>query len=515
MLRLFLSALLVLFAALPAFAQGLRAQSAHFDLRSDAPVDARAVLSDLEAFRLAVLADLGLDPDDTEERLRLNIVDDTATFDAVTPGGITAAIYRQSAAGHDVIIGYSAEPGHFLSRALEPEWLRLVLRHEVVHHILETRYPRKLPIWLGEGLAEHYATYERDADGRAVFGRTLPEQEPLSASQHWLPMGTVIENLARYPDFRLAQSRLGSTAPDAAQRLYYGQSLALAQFVIAQPDGLASVHRFVDGLEPGGSGEDSFEAAFGLRYDPLESRIRERLSDADAATDRPVRTSTSGSTVTVRDASPDERLENHLRLLLSHGRIATATQSRIDAVRAALGPAEATVTMDLARAVRSWRLGDWNGSDRATARVLAADPDNARALKIRAKSAYGRVSERQSEEALWDAAEAAALAALAVRPDDAELHLFRVAVSLPTTTRLDAGARESLDWLQGRAVHQTLPHTAMMMIPALIYERRFDQADRVLDSAARWTEQSGDRWVIDRLRRNVASERARVAATDP
>ena len=111
-------------------------------------------------------------------------------------------------------------------------------------------------------------------------------------------------------------------------------------------------------------------------------------------------------------------------------------------------------------------------------------------------------------QALWDAAEDAAVKALAVLPNDPELHLFRVAVSLPTTHRLSKGARSSLDWLQSRDTHLRLPHTAMMMIPALIYEDRFDQADKVLDNASRWTEQSGDIWVIERLRGNVAAERA-------
>ncbi|MEM7727873.1 MAG: hypothetical protein AAF311_01215 [Pseudomonadota bacterium] len=490
----------------PAQAKGVFAQSDNYVLRSDAPVEAAVILTDLEAFRLSVLADLGL-KGGTGEPLRLNIVDDVQTFDAVTPGGITAAIYRQSAAGHDVVIGYHPEPGHLLSRALEPGWLRLVLRHEVVHHILETRYPRKLPIWLGEGLAEYYSTYERSPDGRVTFGRALPEQEPLSDTQHWLPMRTVIESMAKYPDFRLAPDQ----TPLRAQRIYYGQSWALAHFIMDQPDGLASIHRFVDGWTPDADGEDSFEAAFGLRYDTLEVRVRREIArnGGGLRLQAPARADTAS--VNVRELTARERLENHLRLLLTHGRIGDATQNRIDAVRRALGPTETTVALDLARALRAWRLGDWDGSDVAVGRVLARQSDHPRALKIKTKTAYGRVSQNQSDQALWDEAEAAAIAALAVRPDDAELHLFRVAVSLPTTERLSPGARASLDWLRRESTHRRLPHTSMMMIPALIYEDLFDHADAVLDSAARWTEQSGDRWVIERLRGNVASERSRQA----
>jgi hypothetical protein len=501
---LWLLAIGLLWVPNPSFAQGVVAQSDNFVLRADAPVEAAPILQDLEAFRIAVLTDLGLETHSHAERLTLNIIDDIETFKAVSPGGITAAIYRQSAAADDIIVGYDATPDHFLSRALEPNWLRLVLRHELVHHILESHYPRKLPIWLGEGLAEYYSTYERSADGHITFGRALPEQEPLNHHQVWLPMRTVIENFSVYPDFR----KLGTETPFKAQRLYYGQSWALAQFVLEQPDGLASIHRFVDAWSPSEDSEDSFEAIFGLRYDPLEAKVRRKIAQGqDTLRMGEGQKQVASASVRIDPQSPEKRLENHLRLLMTHGRMAQSTQDQIDKTRAALGPTEATPSLDLARSLRAWRFGDWDSADQAADRVLAKQPNHPTALKLKVKTAYGRVSERQSEQALWDAAEAAAVTALAVRPNDPELHLFRVAVSLPTTERLSPGALQSLNWLQARDTHLRLPHTAMMMIPALIYEDRFEQADRVLDSAARWTAGHGDHFVIERLRANVASER--------
>lgn len=491
-----------------AAAQGSAAESENFSIMSDAPVDAAELLADLETFQRAVIADLGLEHTSPPDPLRLTIMDDPQTFAAITPGGITAAIYLQSAAGHDIIIGHRAEPGHLLSDALDPNGLRLVLRHEVVHHILETRYARKLPVWLGEGLAEYYATYAPGADGRATFGRALPEQDPLKDTQTWLPMRTVIENMAKYPDFRFASSE----TPFRAQRVYYGQSWALAHFVMDQPEGLARVHRFVDGWAPDIDSEDSFEQAFGLRYDPLETRVREDIIREGGGIRlgplaRPT-TPTVPTSITTTVPSPQALLANRLRLVLTHGPDTDLTYARIIALRERLIAPVETNALDLARALRAWRVTDWDGSDAAVDRILARTPDHARALKIRAKTAYGRVSERQSEQSLWDAAEAAAIRALAARPEDAELHLFRVAVSLPVTQNISPGAQISLNWLQASNTHLRLPHTAMMMIPALIYENRFDHADRVLDSAARWKEKANDKWVIERLRGNVAAERA-------
>lgn len=513
MLRLFLLIILMVFAA-PINAQtqndiaedGVLATSDNFVLHSDGPVDAETLLSDLERFRIAVIEDLGLETETSTPPLRISIIDDPQTFALISPGGITAAIYLQSAIGNDIVVGYSSDSDHFLSDALDPGWLRLVLRHELVHHILETRYDRKLPIWLGEGLAEYYATYRVGPDGRATFGRAFPEQEQLADITEWLPMRTIIESMVRYPDFRTGSS----DTLFRAQRLYYGQSWALAHFVMDQADGLARIHRFVDGWQPDADSEDSFEQAFGLRYAPLETRIREEII-RDGGNLRIQRiTETPDFVISIRAAGDGDSVSNRLRLLMTYGDLGEQTQQHIDRLRAELTRmgADMPETHLLAHSLQAWRQGDWDASDRASARVLAQDPEHAQALKLRTKSAYGRVSERQMDEGLWKDAEAAAVLALAANPNDPELHLFRVAVSLPETDRLSPAALRSLDWLIDRDTHLRLPHTGMMMIPALIYEKRFDHADAVLDNAARWTENPADNFVIDRLRANVAAERA-------
>lgn len=513
-LCLFIAALCLAFVqevfAQDANAPGVSARSEHFTLISDRPVDAAALLSDLERFRRVVVLELELGASNQtvrSERLSLSIIEDPSVFTAITPSGLVGAVYLQSAAGNDIVVTHDSA----LSQDQSMGALRLLLRHELVHHLLETRYPRKLPVWLDEGLAEYYATYRPDAQGQPRFDTALLGQDPLDATQRWLPMRTVIENLSTYPDFRA----VAQTPPSRAQRLYYGQSWALAQFVMDQPDGLARVHAFVDGWLPAKDSEDSFEAAFGLRYGPLETWMRDKAArrmNKPSHSAAPV----PAPDITVHPASQTQILQNRLRLLLAHGHAGYDLDDRIDALAVQLGEAARTDALTLARSLRFWRQGDWDGSDAATDSVLEAalkaapdqpSPLKIKALKIKAKTAYGRVSERQSDQSLWDAAEAAALQGLAVSPQDAELHLFRVAVGLPTSEQLSPGAMASLDWLENEQVHQRLPHTAMMMIPALLYDDRFDEADAVLDSAERWVEQPSDRWVIDRLRGNVATER--------
>ncbi|MEM9599602.1 MAG: hypothetical protein AAF926_01145 [Pseudomonadota bacterium] len=477
---------------------GIRSESEHFVLTSEAPLDGRALLSDLEAFRLAVAADLGL-PEVRQEPLRLNLIGDPDMFGALAPVG-AAGIYQQSAVSNDVIIAFDPRPGQPLSMALELDWLRLILRHETVHHLIRTRYPRKLPIWLEEGLAEYYASYQRGPDGGAQFGRALPGQEVPSPTQDWLPLRTVIESLSHYPDF----GPTGQT-PTRAHRLYYGQSWALANFIMAQPDGLTQVHQFLDGWSRGGDSEDSFERAFGLSYAPLEAALRRRAADAQPAQPDALGPPTHIVVETTR-ADRTMLLRNRLRLLMTHGQAGAG--GRIGALDAQLGSAADTLDLDLARSLYGWRIKNWSASLTAADSALAKHPGNARALKMRAKATFGRLSERQDLAPLWDAAEIAALQALAVRPDDPELHLFHVATSMPTDIRMTPNVRVSLDWLQTHRIHLRLPHASMLTIPALIYEDRLDQADAVINSAARWASEAADIVEVKRRRSQVAAKRA-------
>ena len=51
----------------------------------------------------------------------------------------------------------------------------------------------------------------------------------------------------------------------------------MAHFVTDKPNGLAKIHNFVGDWSPLKDSEDSFERAFGLRYEPLEARVREDI----------------------------------------------------------------------------------------------------------------------------------------------------------------------------------------------------------------------------------------------
>ncbi len=503
--------LIGVFSALGANAKGVYAKSQHFELFADTEIDAATVLSDLETLRDVVLIDLGLSPDVKTEPLRITLTKDLETFTLITPSGLTAAAYLSTTISDDVILGRSDDPDHPLGRALDPRWLKLVLRHEAVHHLLDTHYPRKLPIWLGEGLAEYYATFDINPEGQVVFGRALPEQQTLPSSQPWLPMRTVIENIVTYPDFR---ESLGGDAY-AAQQLYYGQTFALAHYIMDQPNGLARVHRFVDEWDTDIDSEESFRRAFGVRYAGLERNMRRDMA-ADTMSLRqfsaPLNTD---NRLTIQPLTEEAMRANILRLVLTHGPASGRAAAKIANLEASAEGLSDDVSdeVDLARALMAWRWRDWDSADSTLSAILRetgiSEDIKRRALKVRVKVAYGRLSQRQMDDGLWQAAEEAARKALNIDPSDAEMHMFRVAVSRPETVDLPEESKASLTWLTERNIHLRRPMTAMMTVPALLYEQRFDEADQVLNSAERWLSDPADQAVISLYRNNVRQSRER------
>lgn len=537
------------------------AQSEHFILLSDIPVDGVALLTDLEHFRQAVIADLDLQVPETSTHLRLNIIDNASVFDAITPGGITAGVYLNASIVQDIVIGYSSEPGHILSRELSFDWLKLVFRHEVVHHIMDAYYPRKLPIWLHEGLAEYYSTYSVDETGTTLFGSPLAGQQPLTKDQAWLPLKPVIESLATYPNFRT----LSSQPSYKSQKNYYSLSLALANFFMKQPGRLDSVYEFIDGWENSKDSEESFLRVYGLTYAGLKTSIEESLTDQSATVlseysiedlerafaiamenrlnnvqniegpnrhapssefvDNPViMMSQSGLTPKRSDLPPlslpvqIESMDmatiqnNHLRLLLTYGRTSEWTQSKVEKSLAAMDSETFPEPTILAKAIRYSRIKDWDASDEQLNKILDVNPDNALASKLKVRVAYGRLSENQKNPALWSIATMAANLALAQSPNDAELHLYRVAVSLPNKKRvMSPKTLASIDWLRQERTHLKHPRISQMIIPALLFENQLDHADVILSNAYRWVTHETDIGLINSQKDRLEERRALLA----
>lgn len=493
-------------------AQGIVAQSDHFILISDASIDAHNILDDLEDFQSAVRREFALPHTIDLKPLRLNIVGDAETFTLISPGGNPAGIYRQSAISSDIIVGHSQEAGHWLANGLDPVSLKLVLRHEVVHHILETHYERKLPLWALEGLAEYYATYHVDSEGNAGFGIRLPGQKTISETTNWLPLEKILNSRTRYPDFPNTLRR----SLYRPQQLFYAQSMAVAQFIVEQPNGLSKLHRLLDQWNSTGNAEASFQSVFGLDYTELKTRLlkqnRELKTSPDETSFHQESSENLNHSIIQNEPREGELLANQLRLVMTYGQPSDRADGFIASLKAQLSTSESLLSTDhmlLAEALYAWRDQDWTTADLLAAMVYSTTPDSPDGTKLRAKIAYGRLADTQDDAMMWREAQNTTRDALLYQPEDAELHLFRVAVSRPDEGRLSSRALRSLNWLTKRQIYLRRPHASLMMIQALLYEERYDEAQIILDNADRWADTAPDRTLIRNLRGQLRQARMR------
>lgn len=155
-----------------------------------------------------------------------------------------------------------------LSLARDDAATRRVIFHEAVHWHLSAR-EGTMPLWLDEGLAEVYSTFEVP-DARAyAFGAAIPEHVTLLRRETLLPLPTLLA-VDR-------ESLLYNEGKRAG--IFYAQSWAFVHFLFYGKDspGPGSVQRYLDLVPALHSADDAFAAAFGADYATMERRLRDYI----------------------------------------------------------------------------------------------------------------------------------------------------------------------------------------------------------------------------------------------
>jgi len=116
-----------------------------------------------------------------------------------------------------------------------PDSLRSVF-HEYAHLVVSNVAP-DLPVWLNEGLAEYYSTFELSHDGRDfMIGRPIEAHVIELASETWMPVGTLVattHDSAQYNE----NSRRG---------VFYAESWFLVHMLqLGKPDRLPAFMEYV------------------------------------------------------------------------------------------------------------------------------------------------------------------------------------------------------------------------------------------------------------------------------
>ncbi|MCA1732422.1 MAG: hypothetical protein LC732_02330 [Acidobacteria bacterium] len=190
-----------------------------------------------------------------------------------------------------------------MNRETEP-----LLLHELTHQFVANTFPHA-PLWLNEGLAELFGTFERRGD-RVLFGVPDPGALELLRRQPLMPISQMLEMSGTAEEF-LRGRRVG---------LIYAQSWAMAHYILIGNDSTRS--RLGDYLTRVMRGEPSgtaFSEAFGITPDQMEKEIQRYVHRPTmkhlSATLRAAERQTS----TAREASSSELLSELGSMLLDLG----------------------------------------------------------------------------------------------------------------------------------------------------------------------------------------------------
>jgi tetratricopeptide (TPR) repeat protein len=144
-----------------------------------------------------------------------------------------------------------------------------VVLHEYVHFLLRENVGG-LPLWIKEGLAECYSTFELTGRNEFTIGRP-PEQHiaTFSTPQQFIPLKRLLTIQDGSPEYNEASK----------QGMFYAESWAIVHYLVFGPDAKrrSQFAKLLTSLAAGQTFEDAFGDAFQTDYGTLEDEVREYI----------------------------------------------------------------------------------------------------------------------------------------------------------------------------------------------------------------------------------------------
>jgi tetratricopeptide (TPR) repeat protein len=241
-----------------------------------------------------------------------------------------------------------------------------VILHEYVHHFMMQYYPSAYPAWIMEGFAEYYATADLGktkltvGDVNAQRARTLVDS--------WLPISAIL-------------TRTVEETPEAQQNSYYAEAWILTHYILSDPQrsrrlapylNLVRAHKdpLVAWQEIYGQDAKALDAALSAYIDkPLLSGFLMRSWQAPAIT---VTTLSPGAGAVL--------LESQQAKMLQPG--ARSGSNCLTFLRNGEQKYPDDHFVKLARVRAEGKFGDRAQADAALEKMIAANPDDAEALRL-------------------------------------------------------------------------------------------------------------------------------------
>ena len=255
----------VTLAATPASAQWRRLDSPNFVVIGDVPArDLRDVAVQFEGFRETMTRVLGARVTTTN----------VPTVVVVFPSDRALAPFRPKYQGKPVEIAGLFVPGRDVNYILlvndgAPNRLPVVL-HEYTH-LITSNSDQPLPVWLSEGLAEYYSTFQLERGGRqAVLGSLIDDHLARLNDTVLIPLNDLLKINHASPLYNEG-SRRG---------VLYAQSWALTHLILlGEPNRTKELGLYLGNLSSGHDPAEAWQAAFGPlnMQKELENYIRRQM----------------------------------------------------------------------------------------------------------------------------------------------------------------------------------------------------------------------------------------------
>ena len=359
------------------------------------------------------------------------------------------------------------------------EQLRPVF-HEYTH-LMASNVAPSLPVWLNEGLAEYYSTFEMDKEGRTVlFGKPIAEHYQELSQGPWMPVDALLAVAHDSPEYNEG-SRRG---------VFYAESWMLVHMLLnGQTDRRQAFAAYLHELDASVAPKDAWQHSFGR--DDINRALREYamrrivMMRQYKISDQIVRA--SGLAVPISAADVECTMGE---VLAAQRKTAPAVQHFDRALAAVPGSARAIVGKAMAE-------------DRAP--TLAATPDASSDWFSDYMVGSGILESRQTPDLASSAAARAALArAAAVRSDVANLQVLLAMAA----QRTQADAALSVDaLLKAHAAAPVRDDYSIFLARALARAGRFADARGVLGTVMAHPHQPGARdFAVATMKQIVTAE---------
>lgn len=180
------------------------------------------------------------------------------SFDAYKPrpdvgGGMLLGLFQQSSFGNFILIN-----GHPARGSALP-----VVYHEYAHSVAHASFA-DLPVWLDEGLAEFYSTFEVER-GELLVGKPVADHVRWLREKSFVSLQRLFAVDHSSPEYNEGE-RVGTSYSESWLVVHY--------LMLGGPERLQKTRAFLDGISRGREPEAAFRAAFGHGFDQLEKELR-------------------------------------------------------------------------------------------------------------------------------------------------------------------------------------------------------------------------------------------------